>query len=152
MYASNTPVEERWCFDNVHSLICRFSELLQIWKFWLPNHISFEGQINQINKIYRIAVKQLALESCERLKGFDPQVGVIFTLKSLYSPDCFLSFSYLECPCITWMSFLNVHRQKISHVTKLSHNAEIFSHSCSKNWTGPAAKVDHQWTVSLAKV
>lgn len=68
------------------TFICRFSGLLQIWKFWLPNHFSFEGQINQINKIYRIAVKQLALESCEsRLKGFHPQVGLIFTLKSLYS-------------------------------------------------------------------
>lgn len=140
--------------DVLITLICRFSGLLQIWKFWLPNHFSFEGQINQINKIYRIAVKQLALESCEsRLKGFHPQVGLIFTLKSLYSLDCFfLPLSYLECPCVTWMSFLNVHRQKISHVTKLSHNAEVFSHSCSKNWTGPAAKVDHQWTVSLAKV
>lgn len=72
--------------DVLITFICRFSGLQQIWKFWLPNHFSFEGQINQINKIYRIAVKQLALESCEsRLKGFHPQVGLIFTLKSLYS-------------------------------------------------------------------
>lgn len=56
--------------DVLITFICRFSGLLQIWKFWLPNYFSFEGQINQINKIYRIAVKKLALESCEsRLKG-----------------------------------------------------------------------------------
>lgn len=140
--------------DVLITFICRFSWLLQIWKFWLPNHFSFEGQINQINKIYRIAVKQLALESCEsRLKGFHPQVGLIFTLKSLYSMHEKAKNSlHLKCPSIAGMSLLNVHRQKISHVTKLSHNAVVFSHSCSKNWTGPAAKVDHQWTVSLAKV
>lgn len=139
--------------DVLITFICRFSGLLQIWKFWLPNHFSFEGQINQINKIYRIAVKQLALESCEsRLKGligwFDiyPKITLQYAWKSAKNSP------HLKCPSIAGMSLLNVHRQKISHVTKLSHNAEVFSHSCSKNWTGPAAKVDHQWTVSLAKV
>lgn len=142
--------------DVLITFICSFAGFQGCYKFEnfrLPNHFSSAGQINQINKICWIAVKQLALESCEsRLKGFHTQVGLIFTLKSLYSPDCFLPFSYLKCPSVAGMSLLNVHRQKISHVTKLSHNAEIFSHSCSKNWTGPAAKVDHQWTVSPAKV
>lgn len=41
------------------------------------------------------------------------------------------------------MRFLNIYRQKISHVAEFSHNAEKLAHPGSENGARPAAEVDN---------
>ena len=58
----------------------------------------------------------------------------------------------LKRPPVARMRFFSVYRQKISHVTELSRDAQKFVHPSSENGTCPAAEVHNQRTVSSAEV